>query len=615
MTLLKKSLVLSLMVCFLLSLTMVVGAEDKKDEKKGNKYVGPEFSGGFLVGYRGVDVSGVDSKYKQDYNLDDGPRLFTLSFHYNPKGKMKKLFDRLSLHAHNLGGDPFESIHIDAVKFGKYKFDYSRRKSTYFYRDILQGHDFHHYNFERIQDSGMLKIWLNKAVRFYMDFNRYTKKGDSTTSLDISREEYEFEKPVDEESTETTIGLEIAVKRFTIVLEEKLHDYQNSNSFFLPGMSYGENMDDATLLNYFNINQPYDFRSFTHIGRVVARPVDNLLIRASAQVFDQDFRLSYSETTSGVTYLGSNFSDKYSGDAQFDRQMMLLDFDLSYLINSKFALVAAVRYHKLEQEGEMEIYNETMPHELTFNTLGLEAGLQYQVSPKMTFTLGFRNEKREVEEEAMVEETTRTGFFGNLKYKPCKKISLTGDYQYGTFDDPFTPVSPTDFHRARFTAKYKGKHCWLNASYMYKVTENDVNDGWKSENNQLSVRTGYYKKTFKLSLGYSLIYAKSEGDRNFVFYGSPSTWSIMYEGRASLFDGYLAYKLPKNWKLGCYANYYVNDGSWGLKRIVLKPFVSVNFCGGFLGQFAYRYVKFEEEIYGYNDYEANIIEVSFGYKW
>ncbi|MCP4149038.1 MAG: hypothetical protein GY757_14920 [bacterium] len=609
MTILKKGLIFSLMVCFLLSLTMVVGAEDKKEKEKS------DFSGAVLVGYRGVDVEGVESKYKEDYNLESGPRLFSLSFHYTPDGKTKKLLDSLSLHVHNLGGDPFESFRLDAVKYGKYKFDYHRRKSTYFYQDILQGHDFHHYNFERIHDSGMLKLWLSNAVRFYIDFDRYTKKGSSTTSLDISRDEYEFDKPVDESSSETTLGLEFALKRFTVVFEEKIHDYTNSNSFFLPGMSLGENPSDSALLNYFYINQPYDFRSFTHTGRIVARPSDKMLIRASAQLFDQDFRLSYSESTSGVTYMGSEFANTYTGEAQFDRTMTLLDLDISYLFTSKFAFVGAVRYHKLEQEGEMDIYDVTMPHELTFNTLGMEAGLQVQASSKLAVTTGVRYEKREVDEEGHIEETKRTGFFGNLKFKLCKKISLTGDYQYGTFDNPFTPVSPTDFHKARFTAKYKGKSCYLSTSYLYKVNENDVNDGWKSEQNQFSARTGYYNKTVKFGLGYSMIYTKTEGDRNFVFYGSPSTWNILYEGRANLFDANLSFKIKGNAKLGLYANYYMNEGSWEVKRITIKPFITVNFCDGFLGRLAYRYVKFEEDLYGYNDYEANIIEVSFGYKW
>ncbi len=608
----NKWIIISVMALFFLTLGLTVQADDtKKDKEKKDD----GFSGSFLMGYRGVNVDGVESKYKEDYNLDDGPRLFNLYIHYSPKNELSKYFDHLSLYVLNFGGDPFESFGVDVVKYGKYKFDFSRRKSDYFYEDHLIGHDFHNYNFTRVRDSGMLKIWLGKNVRFFMDFNRYTKKGESTTSFDISRDEYEFDKPVDEVSTETAFGVEFSIKGLSLVLEEKIHDYANSNSLFLPGFSYGENMGDSSVLSLFNINMPYDFRSYAHTVRFSARPVKNLLIKGAGRLVNHELRLDYSEETMGVTYQGSDFHNTYTGEAEFTRDMFLLDFDLTYFVSPKFAFVGAVRYHNFEQEGEMEIYDTAMPLELEFNILGTEFGLQYAVSPKATVTAGFRYESREVTEEGHEETTTRTGFFGNVNLKLTKQLRFTGDYQFGSFKDPYTPIAPTDFHRARLTAKYKGKNCWFNLTYLYKMFENDLNDGWKGEYSQLSARTGYYAKSFKFSAGYSLLYNKNEGDRNFVFYGRPSTWNILYEGRANMFDAYFRYMIESGWGIGCSANYYVNEGSWEVSRLVIRPFVEIKFSGGFLGRLSYRYVQFDEDNYGLNDYTADIIEVSFGYKW
>jgi hypothetical protein len=611
----NKILFLSLLALITFCLAASLSAEDEKKKDDG------VLSGSFMLGYRGVDVDGKMNKYKEDYNLEDGPSLTYFKLHFLPSAnsKFKKLFDRVDISMHEIGVEPFQSISLSAVKYGTYKFKFDRRKSSYFYNDVLEGHDFQTFDFDRVQNSASLKVWLCKAARLYVGFENYTKKGNSTTSLDINRDEFEFDRPVNELSYTTTVGLDMSLKGFTLLLEEKIQDYKNENHMFLPGFSYGENSGDLANLGYFFQDQPYDFRTFTHTAKLTARPSSNFLIKASGVVSTQDLRLSYSESQMGTTYMGTPYNYEYMGDGEFDRKMQLFDLDMSYLVTSKVALTAAVRYHNMEQDGTFDVYDVEMPASLDYNTLGVEGGIQFQPTSRIAASIGVRHETREVNtvhEGVGNEETTkRTGFFGNVKLRLSKKLRLTGDYQYGSYKDPFTPISPTDFHRARFTARYKAKSYYFTGSYVYQLSENDIDDGWKSERSQASLRVGYYKKKVKLGIGYGLIYIKNEGDRNFVFYGSPATWEILNEGRANLFDAYFQVKANKMWMVGVYGNYYKNDGYWEVERYTIKPFLEINFDGGFIGQLAYRYIDFKENIYGYNNYNANIFEISFGYRW
>lgn len=606
-----KSLFVCVLALLVFGLSWPAQAEEKKDE----------FYGSFMIGYRGVDVDGAETKYKEDYNLYDGARLFHFGLKFKPAAdsKFKKFFDELKAKVYNFGGDPYESFDLSVAKYGTYKFKFNRRKTNYFYQDAFVGHDFHHYDFDRIQDTASLRIWLTRSTRLYFNFDRYTKMGHSTTSLDISRDEFEFEKPVDESSKEISIGVDLSVKGFYLMLEEKIQDYANDYHYFLPGYSLGEDPGDMTVLSLFNLNQPYDFRSFTHSARFTARPGSNFLMKGSARFSDQDLRLSYSEYQMGTSYLGTDFDYGWSGDGNYDRKMQMYDLDFTYLISNRVAFLGGVRYQNLDQEGVFNVYGAEMEHALDYNTLGLEVGLQYQASAKTGVTLGVRHDKREVNmmEHGMAEQTVtkRTGFFGNLNLKLNKSFKMTADYQYGSYEDPFTPIGPTSSHRARFTAKYKAKQYYMNGSYVYQTTDNDIGDGWKTERSQLNIRTGIANKKVKFSLGYGLIYNKLEGDRNFVFYGSPATWNILYEGRSNLVDVWLRVFASKKWALGGYANYYKNDGSWEIERLVLKPFVEIKFNGGFIGQLAYRYIDFKENLWGNESYTANIFEVSFGYKW
>jgi hypothetical protein len=586
-----------------------------------------QLSGSFMVGYRFVDTEGTETKYKEDINLEKGPRLFHFNLHYAPTGNLKKLFDRLDVRVYNFGGDPFESLGIDVVKYGKYKFKYDRRKSTYFYHDILAAHDYHTFNFDRINDSGMLKVRLGKKAHVYIDFNRYTKKGHSVTTFDINRVEFEFDKPVDESSTEITLGLDYAAKGFAIVLEEKIMNYDNVNSLFLPGYaSGGAGARYPSSLFYFNLNMPYDLDSYTHIARFTAAPFKNLLVRGRMQISDQDTEISYYEDAWGVNYLGYDFTYANSGEGEFTRKIQLYDLDISYILTNKLAVVAAARYNNFDQTGSMTINGENMPMELKYETGGAEAGIQFQPSAKLGFTLGFRFERRDVEDEIEIEEenapTDRTGFFGTVNLKLNKAFRLTADYQYGTYENPLTLISPTDFHRFRMTAKFKKKEFYATGSYRYTLSKSEQDSElWESTRHQINLRLGYHGKKVNAFGGYALMDITRQGDRTIAYPPAWSggagsfLWDILFEGETHLFDAYLYFHLDKAWGIGSYLNYYRNKGSWELTRTTLKAFLKYTFHCGIIGQLGYRLVDFKEEEFGCNDYKANIFEISFGYKW
>ena len=116
----RKTLLPIILTAFVLSLAFSLHAQEKENNQT--------FSGKFSFGYRTVDTSGAETKYKEDINLDDGARLFNLSLHFTPDGNLKRLLDRLDLNVYNFGGDPYETFGLTIQKYGKYKFQYDRKK-------------------------------------------------------------------------------------------------------------------------------------------------------------------------------------------------------------------------------------------------------------------------------------------------------------------------------------------------------------------------------------------------------------------------------------------------------------------------------------------------------
>ena len=620
----KKNNILMLITLTVCCLGLIAGSLWAGEEKKEDK----EFTGSFMVGYRTVDTSGAETKYMEDINLEKGARLFNFNLTFAPKGDMKKLFDRLDVRLNNFGGDPFETFSLDIQKYGKYQFQYDRKKAAYFYADMLAAEDYHTFDFDRIIDSGLLKVWLSKDFRAYIDFNRYTKKGESTTSYDFNRVEFEFDKPIHEKSTDIGVGVDYAGKWYSLVLEGRKQEFNNANSLFLPGYADGgAGARYPSAFYYFDLNMPYNMDGNTYVAKISAQPFKCLFLRGSMQIIKQDTDFAYSEDAWGVDYLGEDFMYAYGGSGKFERKIQSYDFDMSFLFSRKLAFVGAARYQNFEQTGTFTNGADTTAMDLKYETGQFEGGIQYQPSSKIGVTVGFHYEERDVEDQVEIEEvnapTKRTGLFGTLVWRPGKNFNMTADYQLGSYDNPFTLISPTDYNRFRLTAKLKSKNFFASSSYLYNKSKNE-DEGvlfWESSKNQFNLRLGFHGDKVKASAGYSLIDVAREGNRT-IYYppawigGEGSfDWDILFDGTSNLFDAYLYFDLNKTWGLGGYINYYDNNGSWELSRTTLKAFAKYQFQCGFITQLGYRLVDFKETKNGYNDYKANIFEISFGYQW
>lgn len=609
-------------VGFILSMTWTLSAED------GIK----KFQGDLKFGYRFVDTSGADTKYKEDINLSSGAYLQTFNLSYTPEEILKTFFDRLDIRVRNLGIQPFQSFDLTIQKYGRYKFKWEHKKSAYFYADQTrfddQLYDYHTFDFDRTMDSAAFTLEASKNIQLFASYLGFTKKGESVTTLDINRVEFEFAKPIEEKSDEMAVGVDVHFSRLSLLYEAKIRDYENTNSYFLPGAADGgEGARYPSSLSYFYSDQPYDLQSLTHTFKLNTRPVDNLLIKGIAQISALDMDLDYTEDAEGINYLGRPFDYSLSGTGTFDRKIGLYELDLTYLVTHKLAVIGAVRSHNFKQESVMTVESEPLITNPEFNSLGIEAGVQYQFSSKIGLTLGYRNEQRKFEAEELEtvdyeDTTTRNGFFGTLQWTPSRILNLTFDHQYGSYENPYTLISAMTYTRLRTRAKVRWQEFYGSAALTLEKTKNDLYDElWESSKNMFNLRVGYHEEKIKAFAGYALINVKHKGDRTVEYPpswsgpGGTFLWEILYEGQSTLWDFSLNWDLNEQWSFGATANIYKNSGFWEISRTTFKAYIELAFLMELVTELAYRYVDYEEPLSGLNDYKTNIFEISFGYRW
>jgi hypothetical protein len=592
-------------------------------------------SGEIVIGYRNVDVSGADRKFMEDINLEDGPRLFDFSVDFTPADGLRDAVDRLRLDVHNLGGDPFETIDLDVQRFGRYDFSYQRRTSEYFYEDLIlpadqatvslsNVGDLHHLDFERVHDRASLDLDLTRAATLSFGFDRYTKLGTGSTTLDIQRDEFELERVIDESMDQYQAGFQYAWDRVTLVLEETVRDYDNAVEIFLPGASPGENTGNAASLSFFFLDQPYDYTSQQHTVRVLARPNDRLDVMVSAILQNLDLDVEADETSGGIGFNGQPFTTDDSGAGEIDRDLGLYQLDLTYRINDRVALIGNVRQQELDQQGDFEFAGALNLGAWDISTTGAELGVEVALTPTVTLAGGVAQESRDItfghnegdgpagfEDES--ETTERTGLFVNLGWRPAAGTEVVASIEDNSFDDPFTLASPTDRRRYRLRGRYRWDNgLGVSGSYAKTEVDND-NSGWSADTDQIGVRLDYQHQALSLSVGYSNIDLERQIDQTVA--GLGRTLAIFYGADSDFFDGRVRYQATERFAVGGDLRLYQNDGSFGLERDDYRAFVEVGFADAYTARLAYRTVDYSEDAVDFDDYDAEILEAAIGYRW
>lgn len=597
---------------------------------------GGTFEGEVRVGYRSVDVSGDTTKYAEDVDLDDGPRLFDLTLDLVPGSGIRPLVDRIRLDMSNYGGDPFETLSLDVVKRGTFDFRYDRRTSEYFYEDLILPHDqasiplsnvgdLHHFDFERVQDSADLDVDLGARAGLTFGFDRFTKRGEGTTTLDLSRDEFELDRIIDESLDAWHVGFEYRWDAVTLVVEERVRDYENLFEEFLPGASLGENPNPNASLDFFFLEQPYDFRSNEHVVRAIARPTDRWTVRAVASLERLDLDLEADERSQGTLFNGQPFETDVQGSGEIERDGERLDVDVSYLVTDRVSLTGGVYRRAYDQEGDFTFGALRNLGAWDVETTGAEAGVQLALSPAVTLAGGARWEERDVEHDAIEgadpgdrlslsgDDTGHTGFFGSVAWRPADlPLRLTAEVDSSSYDDPFTLSSPTDRLRTRVRASWGlGAGLTLTGSYVGHESDND-DSGWDASADQVNLALGWRRDGLDLSLGYGLVAIDRRIDQ---LVSTGTLFPIDYSLESDFLDGRVRWQAAERWALGGSFLLYENDGSFPIERDDLRAFVEHLWMDGYTARLGFRTVDFDEDAFGFESYDADIVELSLGYRW
>lgn len=585
-------------------------------------------AGSISLGVRSVDVDGTQTKYREDVNLDDGGRLFGVQLRYAaPTGATP--VDRVELDAANLGGDPFESMHLAVRKYGTYDLKLDRRRSEYFYEDTIlpaavasvsgsTGGDFHTFDFERVRSMASLDIEVTPATRVSLGLENQARTGDSTTTITVERDEFELEKPLDESLNTVSLGMRHAWDLVTLIADEQIRDFENTSELFLPGASVGRNPADTAALQFFTFDQSYDFAIRSHSLRVLAAPAARLELEVGWRLDDLELDSSGDEQASGTSATGVPFATSRSGPGTVGRDVEIIDAGLHFALTQRARLVGAARRSSLEQTGELTIGANVGASAWDVATDGYEIGAELALSPIVTIAAGWSGESRsttygwvfDAAEAGRDADTDRAGYFARLMLELASGLQLTASIEDNSIDDPFTLASPTSSRRYKTSARWRWDNgLSLSASYRRTDVDNDVSN-WLADTEQADARLIYQRPRLRVSGGYARIDLARAVQQAVTAGARITVFAIDYAAESSFLDASARWQLNDRFAIGGELRAYDNRGSFRLTRDDYRALFDVRVGNEYSLQLTYRDLEYVED--AYDAYDANILEVAFG---
>jgi hypothetical protein len=602
---------LALLACLGLCLPAAAAGSEQKEGG---------FVGQVALGYRSVDVGGSENKYREDVNLGDGPLLYHLSFNLVPEGSVRSAVDEIWADLNDVGGQPFETYRFGFRKHGAYTFTYDRQESDYFYNDTLLADgaavpDPETWDVRRVRQRAKLGLELNPRSSLTFGFETLRRDGGNTGTPRLRSGVFALSREVAEQLDTFWGNFQYSWEKVTLVFEKRIQDFENPMAWFIPGqVEVGNEITD-----FVDYDTTYSWSGDEYIVRLLATPNPDFDIRAVLDFQELELDTVLTEMWDG-TSSGVPVSQDLSGSGEVEREIVLGEIELSYRITDRWGVVGGVRRHDLDQDGSSELGTTVNSGDWSIETQGIEAGARFLATREVTLGFGLMYEDREVQARRVEDadarlrdvSTSNIGFFADLVWRPSARGQVTAKADLNSIDDPYTTASATDRQRLRVRGRYRWNNgVYGTASYTFNNFEND-DSGWTSDSSHGEIRAGCRRSKVDVSAGLS----RGELERSIVpVINGTNPRPIGYDSDADFVTAQLRWFATRGLTLTGAVYLYDNTGTLDLERTDSRIALEYAFARGAMVGLAYRTIDYEQRDLPANDYDADVVDYSIGYRW
>jgi hypothetical protein len=465
-------------------------------------------------GYRwNANFKGSEDLYRSHLDYGEGPKLFSGAFLLSAPQGSNKLFDRFELRLNSWGGEPHNSASLRASKAGVYELRFDYRNIHYFNSVPSFANPFfgsgnlasqHRFDISQRLSSLELRLRPGKRISPYVALEQTRRWGPGRTTLRDGGDEFLLRADHDNGSTDFRAGVNIALAKLSLLLEQGFRHYRDETSLTASGLQPG-NTTRLFLgrdLNLSEYNGKYDTGGNIPFSTAIAQfqPIRSLLLRGKVS-YSMASLNPYLEDRATGNFFSLPLSAFYTGrtdlvTGRVKKPSLFGDFQAEWHPHQRFRLIERVTIHRFHVSGAAlsnAVYLNVDPlleaglraqvkQDTPFNTL---LAMDYRIQELqgvvgLTSRLALRVGHRYEQKEVTLGDTyrlSRNVLIAGLSYDFSSRNRIAAEYEVGKTDQPILRTDVVDYQRFRLRGRFSpSRKLEFNGSATLFDHESDIAD-------------------------------------------------------------------------------------------------------------------------------------------
>lgn len=567
----------------------------------------PWVSGSVEIGERWVSgVGGNFATYRSVVNLGSGPKLVGLDLSF--RDAAHRFFDKVTVRADSWGGDPYNTVRMDARKDRLYDFTFDYRNIAYFnalpsFADptIAQGVLLNQGSFDirrRMFDT-RLDLFPRGRIIPYLAYSRDSGSGTGITDFQTTSNEFAVADILRDKTDNYRGGARFEFNRFHLTLEQGGTAFKDDQRAY---QDSGTNLGNRTTtylgqrLLLSNLNQAYGVRGNSIYSKALftANPFSWVNLYGQFLYSLPETNVSYDLLAAGklVSPLSSvkfvtaqrsfltsqakqpHTSGSFGGELRLHRRLRVFESLMTDRFHTTGTLLADLQ---VLTPNETSTLGPAGLERLVRNYNRQELNVMFDLTSRLTLRGGHRYVWGDALARASDLSQTGPREQGKLKmnaglagltFRPVQKLSVSLDYEAASADRNYFRTSLQDYQKARVRARYQMLNS-LTLSANFSALHNDnptagVNYKFLSRDNSISA---FWTPGSGKWIGLLADYTRStlRSDLSYLIPQQLAPGRSLYRENAHVATAILDLNLPRvnkeSPKLSLGGSLFVSDGS------------------------------------------------------
>ncbi|HZP43654.1 MAG TPA: hypothetical protein VFD84_19370 [Candidatus Binatia bacterium] len=405
-------------------------------------------------GYRFVDVDGSEKKYREDYDLRQGVRLFDLNVDGVSQTPDTTPLDRFHLEVDTPGDEPYSLFRLAAAdrRLWDLRVDFTRSKYVYDVPQLfetpvpgdLRTGDLHQWNFVRTNGAVDLTVRAPHLPTLLFGYRLYERDGASVSTLHLpAGDTFLVHAPIDDVTHAGKVGADFMLLDTSVFVQQEYRRVDRSLARRGPIDPAGVDPTDASTLGSFHATGDEHLDIPTTVVRLRRALGDAAEVTGAYLYSHADLGTDVRRRTVGAptaVFPGTTVS-RDGADATMTTHVA--DVGGSVRVLDRVRLHLDYRFDERSLDGRLD---ETS----TFGVLAADTGnhlRRHEVSsdvewePLDTLTLrgGARWSRRDANtsQSGQTIATDTVGAIGSVRWRPWRFLDAYARYENVQVDDPF----------------------------------------------------------------------------------------------------------------------------------------------------------------------------------